>query len=200
MTEVTKVVNKKSDEDPHLKLIQEQEVTTNPEVYGKDWSTHQHLIDPDDLDCFPDENGKVASFTKYQQERLLAAKTQEVMMRNDTYDWLPRLTQLDKERLDTIEFLARALSEQEIKDYLLIDEIIPFSKFEERIFKMAYRRGTAKGKREAMEKLFVSMGTRQGGVIALAYLQEHAERFNPPSDGSNLTNPSGKKFTFNVNI
>ena len=114
---------------------------------------------------------------------------------NTRYDNLPNFPNFDKERLETVEYLARAMSQEEILDYFSI--VQPPRQFEKMFFLMAYKRGVAKGKREAMEKLFVGMGDRNGAVVALKYLQTHAERF--PADGGDSGEAKGA-FSFNVNM
>lgn len=187
-----------SNED--IELIQDTHTKTDPSAYGMVYeeALAKKLLDPTDEDIMIDPEGKVASLTKHWQERYDEAKDARKIMDNNNYSWLPTFPQLDKERLDTIEYLAKALSEQEIMEYFAIMPEHPLTAFETRVFHMAYLRGTAKGKREAMEKLFIAMGTRQGGAVALQYLQTHAERF--PSDGESPVGPGGKSFKFTVNV
>ncbi len=116
---------------------------------------------------------------------------------NTRYGHLPRMHNFDAERLSTVEFLARALDKQEILDYFGIVDTL--HAWEKAFFSIAYKRGVSAGKREAMEKLFISMGDRNGGVQALNYLRTHATRF--PSEGED---PAAKKggggFNFTVNL
>ena len=180
-----------------IELIQETQTSTNPECYGQPYEKVRHLIDPTDEDIMIDEDGNVASLTKHWQTRYDDAIQSRKVMSNNNYSWLPKMPQLDSERLDTVEYLAKALSENEILEYFAITTQLPLTAFETRIFHMAYLRGTAKGKREAMEKLFAAMGSRQGGQVALQYLQTHAERF-PQADSDGNFSSTGRSFNFTV--
>lgn len=114
---------------------------------------------------------------------------------NTRYDSLPNFPNFDKERLETVEYLAQAMSQEEILDYFSI--VQPPQQFEKCFFNMAYKRGVAKGKKQAMEKLFIGMGDRNGASVALKYLQTHASRF--PSDGTDSGEAKGQ-FSFNINM
>ena len=127
------------------------------------------------------------------KEKTLASRSQ--LNNNTRYDNLPNFPNFDKERLETVEYLAKAMSQEEILDYFAIVQAP--KQFEKCFFLMAYRRGVAKGKREAMEKLFIGMGDRNGAAVALKYLQTHAERF--PADGGDSGEAKGA-FSFNVNM
>ena len=127
------------------------------------------------------------------KEKTLASRSK--INDNTRYDNLPNFPNFDKERLETVEYLARAMSQEEILDYFAI--VQPPKQFEKCFFNMAYRRGVAQGKREAMEKLFIGMSNRNGAQVALKYLQVHAERF--PSDGQESGEAKGN-FSFNINI
>lgn len=118
------------------------------------------------------------------------------MIDNTNYDRLPKMRNLDADRLKTTEYLAKALSDQEILDYFGI--VDPLVSWEKNFFKLAVQKGRSMGKKEAMEKLFISMGDRNGGVQALNYLVTHAERF--PSAGEDALKGKSGGFQFNVKL
>ena len=131
----------------------------------------------------------------YQSDQ--TRETPSVITDNTKYSHSPRMKNFDQERLDTVVYLARALSKQEILDYFgIVDKL---SQIEKMFFGSAYKRGVSQGKREAMEKLFISMGDRNGGVQALNYLRTHATRF--PAEGTDIDSKKGSAgFNFTVNL
>lgn len=120
------------------------------------------------------------------------------LRQNLDFSWIPKVVvNFDQDRLDTIVYLAKGLSKQEILDYFGIVDTL--NRVELAYFNFAYKKGVSAGKREAMEKLFVGMGDRNGAAHALKYLQTHAERF--PDDNSASINPNDDgKFNFTVNL
>jgi hypothetical protein len=88
----------------------------------------------------------------------------------------------DEDMLIRIEDLAAGLSETEALSFWgLKDEDL--NNAERRYFKLAYQRGLAKAKQAATEKLFSAMSDRNGGALALRYLQLFGEKFPADDDG-----------------
>lgn len=89
---------------------------------------------------------------------------------------------------------ARSLSLEECYDMLLVDpeQLTPAErKFAEQI----HRRGRAVGVKDASDKLFVHMSTRQGGNSALEYLKQMSGEF-----AVELSAAPKSGFQFNVSI
>lgn len=111
------------------------------------------------------------------------------------YSKITGLSVLTQEDLALIHFKARALTPEELFDYLCI---IPdtLSSHERKVFDMAYRRGRADGIATATENLFAHMKTKAGGSSCLAYLQQLSPTFKSVAVQPNSSLPSG--FQFNV--
>ena len=118
----------------------------------------------------------------------------KILVNNTDLSNVPPMRNFDRDRLETIQYLAKALSKQECLDYFGIVEELSIS--EEAFFDFHYNFGVSKGKREAMEKLFIGMGSRNGAAVTLDYLKTHADRF--PRDGE--LNEAKGSFSFNVNM
>ena len=117
-----------------------------------------------------------------------------VSLVDNTKGPLPPMRNFDKDRLETVKYLARGMSQDEILEYfLIVEELTPI---EQVYFNRWYKAGVSAGKREAIEKLFIGMGNRNGAQVALQYLQTHGERF--PAEGD-LSAAKGS-FSFNVNL
>lgn len=111
------------------------------------------------------------------------------------YSKITGLSVLTQEDLALIHFKARALTPEELFDYLCI---VPetLSTHERKVFDMAYRRGRADGIATATENLFNHMKTKAGGSSCLAYLQQLSPTFKAVSISPNSSQSSG--FQFNV--
>lgn len=93
----------------------------------------------------------------------------------------------DEDMLIRIEDLAAGLSEVEALAFFgLKDEDLNAA--ERRYFKTAYQRGLSKAKQMATEKLFAAMSDRNGGALALRYLQIFGEKFPAEEDGTLASN------------
>lgn len=105
------------------------------------------------------------------------------------------LEYLEPSDLHIIEIKAKGLSLDDCFDYLLIDkEHIPAAEL--LIAQKAWRRGRTAALSTAVDKLFSSMETRNGGSIALEYLRTLSTTFHlePSSTGTN----SVGGFSFNI--
>ena len=140
-----------------------------------------------------------SEFDPEHSETLAERRAANRKLRNNLdFTWIPHVVvNFDKTRLDTIVFLAKALSKQEILDYFGIVDTL--NRVELVYFNFAFNKGKSQGKREAMEKLFISMSDRNGGMQALKYLQTHAERF-PDDDNSGPGTSASDKFKFTVDL
>lgn len=155
------------------------------------------------LDIEPAKNlvdfDEAADFDPEHSETFAERKEANRKFRNNLdFSWLPKVVvNFDKDRLDTVVYLAKGLSKQEVLDYFGIIDTL--NRVELAYFNVAYKRGVSAGKRESMEKLFIGMSDRGGAQHALKYLQVHADRF--PDDNSSSVNPNDSgKFNFTVNL
>lgn len=89
---------------------------------------------------------------------------------------------------------AKALSLDECFDYLLIDKTI-LTSAESKFAELLHKRGRAIGVKDAADKLFAHMATRNGGQSALEYLKQFSGDF-----AVEVQQSSGSGFQFNVTI
>lgn len=81
-----------------------------------------------------------------------------------------------------IEDMARGLSMDEVLDYFgcdmdkLKDDDLSF-------FKYHYKRGRSLGRKTAVEKLFLQMGQKAGGQVALSYLIRFGNEWDEKPEG-----------------
>lgn len=102
---------------------------------------------------------------------------------------------LSEEDCITLVLVARSLSLEECFDYLLIDRTT-LTETENRFCELLHRRGRAIGVKDATDKLFLHMATRNGGQSALEYLKQFSGDFSVEVQGGQ----SGGGFQFNVTI
>lgn len=93
-----------------------------------------------------------------------------------------------------IVLAARSLSLDECFDYLLVDKA-ELGEDELRFAELLHRRGRAIGVKDAADKLFLHMSTRNGGQSALEYLKQFSGDFSVEVQQS-----SSSGFQFNVTI
>ena len=95
----------------------------------------------------------------------------------------------DEDMLMRVEDLAAGLSEEEALTFwgLKMEDL---NRAELRYFKLAYARGLSKAKQAATEKLFAAMSDRNGGALALKYLQIFGDRF-PVDEEGNVASGNG---------
>lgn len=193
-----------SDDIPTLTSVAKIEDAEAKLINGDDWRKYARekypdLTDEQDLPVrvlcklnATDLDEKLADLQEAHDQRKL-----NNMIDNTNYQRIPKMRNFDSDRLKTVEYLAKALDEQEILDYFGITEEL--RSWERYFFKRAYNKGVSMGKREAMEKLFASMNDRTGGMHALKYLQTHAAKF--PSDGGDpISAKSSGGFSFSVDL
>lgn len=109
------------------------------------------------------------------------------------YNSLP-LNFLTVDDFNFIEIKAKALSLDEIFDYLGIDQAdIPSEELI--IANKAWKRGRVNGIATAADKLFTSMSDKNGGSIAMEYLRQLSNTFHLSPDQSSS---SGNNFSFKV--
>lgn len=84
---------------------------------------------------------------------------------------------LSEEDCITLVLVARSLSLDECFDYLLIDKQ-SLAEAEQRFAELLHRRGRAIGVKDATDKLFLHMATRNGGQSALEYLKQFSGDFS----------------------
>lgn len=102
---------------------------------------------------------------------------------------------LTKEECVEIVLASCTLSLDECFDYLLIDKA-ELSEAELGFCNLLHRRGRAIGVKNASDKLFMHMATRNGGQSALEYLKSMSGEFAVEV----TANQSHRGFSFNVSI
>ena len=104
----------------------------------------------------------------------------------DRYANLINCENFDQDMLMKVEDLAMGLSENEALSFfgLCFDDL---NDAEVMYFKNAYKRGLAKAKHKATEKLFAAMSDRNGGSVAMKYLQIFGDRFPADENGAIAT-------------
>ncbi len=94
-----------------------------------------------------------------------------------------------------ITLAAKSLSIEECYDTLFIDSV-SLSEAELKFTQLLHKYGRAIGIKDATEKLFFQMATKNGGDAALEYLRQMSGEFSV-----NVVPAAGKSgFAFNVNI
>lgn len=111
------------------------------------------------------------------------------------YSKIKDLSILTQEDLSTIHYKAKALTKEELYDYLCLTPDM-LTQHERNIFTIAYKRGRCEGIAMATENLFAHMKTRAGGATCLAYLQQLSPTFKAVHVSPNSSMPNG--FQFNV--
>lgn len=101
---------------------------------------------------------------------------------------------LSEEECVQLVLCAKALSLDECFDYLLIDKSA-LSPAETKFAELLHKRGRAIGVKDAADKLFAHMATRNGGQSALEYLKQFSGDF-----AVEVQQSSGSGFQFNVTI
>lgn len=101
---------------------------------------------------------------------------------------------LTKEECFAITLSARALSLDECMDYLLIDKEC-LTPDELSFSQQLHRHGRATGVKDACDKLFLHMSTKNGGQSSLEYLKQFSGDF-----AVEVSQASSSGFQFNVVI
>lgn len=115
-------------------------------------------------------------------------------MQTTPYDDAKELEFFSLNDLETVELMSAGMSEEEVLDYFALDLDELDKETDLKWFSRAFKRGRSVAKRKAVQKLFESMGDRNGSQASIAYLRHFGEKW--PNDGSDAS--SSGKFSFNV--
>lgn len=113
------------------------------------------------------------------------------------YRNIPTLTHLDEGDLLEIEQFAFGMGEQEVLDYFAVtlEELQSAGTPDLKYFYKAFKRGRARAKRQAVDKLFRCMSDKNGAQACVAYLKSFANEW--PAD-SEVAGAASGKFAFSV--